>query len=366
VGYQDRQYNEFDAGERGPVRRFFDRVFESVDNPLGWSVRMFRVKGIDARIHLFTIIFILGELVFPISYDAPGLIFMGAMMAALFLIVLLHEFGHCFACRAVGGEADRLVMLPFGGLAFTAPPHQWKAHLITTLGGPAVNVALIPVSALALVAVGAPGQILFNPFDLGSAYIALGTGGSNAMYYLRLSIFAFHAINLILLAFNVLLPFFPLDGGRIVQALLWRSKGYRRSMEAATLIGFAGAGVLAIVAIMLTQMLLLVIAIFGFWACWVERQRVRADAELAEIGAGPAATGLGASAPGSRGYDLSPPAPPAPPKPSRREVKEAKARESDAEELDRLLAKIGAGGMASLTNAERKTLDRLSKKKRES
>ncbi len=361
MGYQDRQYDAFDARDHGPVRRFFERVFESVENPLGWSLKMFRFKGIDARIHLLTIIFILGELIFPIDRSAPGYVFMASLMGALFLVVLLHEFGHCFACRAVRGHADRLVMLPFGGLAFTAPPHTWRAHLITTLGGPAVNVAIIPISSLALVAAGVPGAILFNPFDPGAVFIGL-SAESNAAYYARLAIFSLHYINIIILGFNVLLPFFPLDGGRIVQALLWRSKGYKSSMETATLIGFAGAGLLGVVAILMKMMLLLVIALFGFWACWVERQRVRADAELAEVGAGAPTTGLGASSLAASAADEGA----APPRPSRREVREARTREAEAEELDRLLAKIGSGGMSSLTRAERKRLDRLSKKKRES
>jgi hypothetical protein len=107
-------------------------------------------------------------------------------------------------------------------------------------------------------------------------------------------------------------------------------------------------------------MLLLMIALFGFWACWVERQRVRADVELAEVGAGPLATGLGVSL--AEAHD----APVRPAKPSRAEVRRHKQEAADATELDRLLEKIGAQGMASLSRAERKTLDRLSKKKRQS
>ena len=359
MGYMDRQYDDFDTADRGPVRRFFDRLFESVDNPLGWSMRMFRFRGIDARIHLATVIFILGYLISSISVDRAGLPFVAAAMAALFLIVLLHEFGHCFACRAVGGEADRIVMLPFGGLAFTRPPHDWRSHLITTLGGPGVNVALVPVTSLALFLAGAPRAILFNPLWPSGTYNLLSTG-SNLTYYPLLALWSFHYINIVLLAFNVLLPFFPLDGGRIVQALIWRSKGYRKSMEAATLIGFAGAGLLAIVSIFFKEMLLLIIALFGFWSCWVERQRVRADVELAEVGAGPLASGLGVSL----GESLD--APDRPARPSRAEVKHQKQEEADATELDRLLEKIGAQGMASLSRTERKALDRLSKKKRES
>lgn len=359
MGYMDRKYDDFETADRGPVRRFFDRLFENVENPLGWSVRMFRFRGIDARIHLATVVFILGYLISSISVDRAGLPFIAPAMASLFVIVLLHEFGHCFACRAVGGQADRIVMLPFGGLAFTRPPHDWKSHLYTTLGGPAVNVALFPITSLALVLAGASGAVLFNPFAPSGTYNLLATG-SNLTFYALLALWSFHYINIVILGFNVLLPFFPLDGGRIVQALLWKSKGYRSSMETATLIGFAGAGLLAIISIFLTEMLLLIIALFGFWACWVERQRIRADVELAEVGAGPLASGLGASL--AEAHD----APPRPVRPSRTEIRRQKQEEADAVELDRLLAKIGSQGMESLSRTERKTLDRLSKKKRQS
>lgn len=360
MGYLDRQYDDFDTSQRGPIRRFFDRVFENVENPLGWSLKAFAFRGIDVRIHLATIVFVLAYLVGAIRQDAAGIIFIAAAMASLLVVVILHEFGHCFACRAVGGRSNRMVILPFGGLAFTMPPHEWRAHLITTIGGPGVNVAIAAITSLALLAMGKGGAILFDPFNPSYTITQVLTGGSNALAYTRLGVWSFHYINLIILAFNVLLPFFPLDGGRIVHALLWRSGGYRKATETATLIGFAGAGVLAIVALLANEMLLLVIALFGFWSCWVERQRLKADADLAEIGAGPAASGLGTASGATFDDEDAEPA-----GPSRAEIRHAKREEADAAELDRLLEKIGSSGMGSLSRAERKTLDRLSKKKRQ-
>src|ERR1700733_2023265 len=64
---------------------------------------------------------------------------------ALFLIVMLHEFGHSLACRQVGGRADRIVLWPLGGVAYVDPPPRPGATLWSIAAGPLVNVALIPI-----------------------------------------------------------------------------------------------------------------------------------------------------------------------------------------------------------------------------
>ncbi len=340
------------SGKSG-VRRFFERIFENVDNPLGWSVRLFVARGIDVRIHLFTALYIAGTLLTPLLRDGAGLAYVAWLMAALFVVVLAHELGHCVACRRVGGVADRVVMLPFGGLALTRPPHEWRADLITTVGGPLVNVALIPVTSVALLAAGMGGEILFNPFDPYYVMGGIDGGGSALLLHARLALWSLHYINIVILGFNVLLPFFPLDGGRIVQAAMWSRSSYRKSMDAAILIGFAGAGVLGVVALVAQEMLLLLIAIFGAVACFVERQRLRADEELAELNLAPGATGLGGSLPPGADPDAEPEGP------SRREVKRQEREQRDSEELDRLLAKISESGIGSLSAREKRTLDRI-------
>src|SRR5207245_10576236 len=64
---------------------------------------------------------------------------------ALFLIVLLHEYGHALACRQVGGRADQIVLWPLGGVAYVNPPPRPGATLWSIAAGPLVNVALLPV-----------------------------------------------------------------------------------------------------------------------------------------------------------------------------------------------------------------------------
>src|SRR5579864_2726326 len=64
---------------------------------------------------------------------------------ALFLIVMIHEFGHALACRQVGGRADQIVLWPLGGVAYVDPPPRPGATLWSIAAGPLVNVALLPI-----------------------------------------------------------------------------------------------------------------------------------------------------------------------------------------------------------------------------
>ncbi len=325
-----------------------DRIFENPQNPIGWTIRLFRLWGIDARIHLITIIYIGIEILSPLLRTNAGWQIMLGLMASLFVIVLLHEFGHCFACRWAGGQANRIVLLPFGGLAFTMPPDDWRAHLITTLGGPAVNVVLAFLSAGVLAAIGQAESIVFNPFNPFPSMPHQAS--SSAALMAIVLVWQFHFVNLVILAFNVLLPFFPLDGGRIVQELMWAKFGYRTSMRIATTVGLVGAIGVAVFGLATKQSTLTMIGVFGLWACWTERQRLQFAGAFdgAPTGLGPAGSADG----------------PAPPRgPSRGELRQRDQERADAAELDRILAKIADHGMQSLTGAEKRTLERLRKKK---
>src|SRR5262249_33878807 len=68
----------------------------------------------------------------------------------LFISVLFHEFGHCFAARWVNGDASEVLLWPLGGLAYVDVPNTPRANLVVAAAGPAVNLGLCVVSALAL------------------------------------------------------------------------------------------------------------------------------------------------------------------------------------------------------------------------
>jgi Zn-dependent protease len=167
-------------------------------------------------------------------------------LIGLFAIVVLHEFGHALAAKSVGGTADRIVLTPLGGVAYAqAPPRPWP-FLWTIAAGPLVNVLLVPVLAIAVAVFGAfPGWVetvdgagnVVSELDFASL-----TTGQLILFYLNW-------INIMLLIFN-LLPIYPLDGGQILQGLLWLFMGRARSLGIAATIGLVASLALAILIVL--------------------------------------------------------------------------------------------------------------------
>ncbi len=349
-----------DAGEGNPLRGFgrpggdWRGLRPSFDNPLTWSLPLARVAGIDVRVHLIFLVFIAVELMRAgIDGGSMSMRLAGLMLALLFGIVLLHEFGHCLACRRAGGNADEILMWPLGGLAWCRPPNRWRAHLVTAAGGPAVNVAiaavLVPVLGLwtgAWIGVAIP-----NPLSLGGLFHeAVARSWTLSALYL-----AGH-VNLVILLFN-LLPIFPLDGGRIAQACLWPKLGYAASMRLAVRVGYVGAIALGAMGLVMGDFTLVFIALFGGVTCWITHRQLAFTQELMGFAPDEDAAGL---------YDA--PAKERPPsaRSRRRAARRAARRRQETNRDDAILKKIADTGMKSLTWSERRLLKRATKSKRRS
>jgi len=332
------------GGWRGVLRR----VFGDGENPMRWGFGLYSAWGIRVRVHVFFVFYILAELIRALTPDSAGMLFVVPILLALFGLVLLHEYGHCLACRRVGGEADEILMWPLGGLAMCVPPHRWRAHLFTTAGGPAVNaVLLLPLAGAAWLATGEMGAVVFNPFDPGPV-LGLISAGGNAEKFAKIFVWGLHYANMVLLAFNVLVPMYPMDGGRLLQAVLWRSMGYRDSMRVSCVVGLVAAGLLAVFSIVFEELTLLAIALLGGIVCYTELQRLKFEA---------------AEDPGvfAAAYDLETEDEPA--GPTRAEIKAREKAEAEAAEVDRVLEKISQTGIESLTRKEKRVLERASGRK---
>ena len=115
-----------------------------------WSVHLFRFLGIDVFLHWSWFLVAAYEIVNrPKAYSS--LVWNLLEYLALFGIVLMHEFGHSLACRQVGGQANQIILWPFGGVAFVAPPQRPGATLWSIAAGPLVNVLLVPVLTVLMV-----------------------------------------------------------------------------------------------------------------------------------------------------------------------------------------------------------------------
>jgi len=164
------------------------------------------------------------------AYREDGPLVMAVIAFVYFMSILLHEFGHVVACRSVGGVADHIVLGPMGGLAMVRPPDRPFPHFVTTAGGPLVNAILWAIFW------GILHSKALNPiFETGSTLSIV------LWFFFR----GMMVINELLLIFN-LLPIFPMDGGRLLQNILWPTVGYRESLRFTGMIGTVGGVGLAV------------------------------------------------------------------------------------------------------------------------
>lgn len=218
------------------------------------SFRLFRVAGITVFLHWSWLLILVLEYQMRGEFQSP--IWNVIEYVTLFVIVLLHEFGHALACRSVGGKANQIVLWPLGGVAYVQPPPRPGAFLWSIAAGPLVNVLLIPVTYLLWQLSPATETTMVNGI--------LVEGIPDITRYTR----ALFYINGMLLIFNVL-PIYPLDGGQILQSLLWYVMGRGRSIVVASAIGIAGGVAIAGFGLLLTgQWWLGLVGVFVLLQAW--------------------------------------------------------------------------------------------------
>lgn len=334
-------------------------------DPFTWSLNLGRWAGIHVRVHIFFLIFVLIVLLREggLGGNGTGELGLAALLVGvLFVSVLLHEFGHCFAARQVGGHAEEIVMWPLGGLAFVEVANTPRAQFVTTVGGPLVNLVLVSGCAVAL---GKGALLGLNPFQypigVYNAVLADPAMGGSAVYA-TLGM-ALH-LNWILLLFN-LMPAFPLDGGRLLRCVLWSNMGFGQATKWAVQTGKITAIVLFVVAAVKLSFLLLGVAIFIFVMAERERQMLEAGLLFDD-----SVFGYDFSQ-GYTSLERSETAKKKPRRPSawrrwrnrraqfRRERELAQHREEERR-TDEILAKLHKHGMQSLTEEEKRFLTHVS------
>jgi len=222
------------------------------------SLKVASIFGIEVRIHLTFLLFLVW--IWFSYYQVAG--FTGAVQGVLFILalfacVLLHEFGHAFAARGFGIKTPDITLLPIGGVARLnrIPDKPWQ-ELVVAIAGPLVNVVIAAALILVIHRSAALEQLEY----LESPRIEL------------LSKLA--SINVMLVLFN-LIPAFPMDGGRVLRALLAMAMPYARATQIAAWIGQGLAVVFAIFGIF-GNPLLIFIAFFIFVGAQQEAAMARA------------------------------------------------------------------------------------------
>jgi Zn-dependent protease/CBS domain-containing protein len=231
-----------------------------------WSVKVGKVFGIAVYVH-FTFLLLLIFLGFAYwqrtqRFDAAlaGV----AFIVALFGCVLLHELGHALMARRYGINTHDITLLPIGGLArLEKMPENPRQEFWVALAGPAVNVVIASLlfAWLSVTRGFAPAQELTM------------TGGP---FVQRLMM-----VNIFLAAFN-LLPAFPMDGGRVVRALLATRLGRRRATAIAANIGQGMAILFGLVGFLYNPFLVF-IAIFVYLGAQAEAGLVEMQSALGSL-----------------------------------------------------------------------------------
>ena len=216
--------------------------------PANGSIKLFDVAGTAVRVHptFFLLLIWIGvvHLIKGSTWDALTGI---AFVIVLFACVVLHEFGHIMMARRFGIATPDITLLPIGGVAsMERLPEKPREEILVALAGPAVNLVIATVLIF----------LLGNQLDL-DKFAQIEAPKPGLLEQIAIA-------NLVLFVFN-LIPAFPMDGGRVLRAILTLKVGYTRATRIAATFGQALAVLFGVVGLLGNPFLVL-IAIFIFLA----------------------------------------------------------------------------------------------------
>jgi Zn-dependent protease/CBS domain-containing protein len=257
-----------------------------------WSLKLGRFAGIDVYVHatFFVLLAWFAWIYWTATGTMGGVLTGLCLIILLFLCVVLHEYGHALTARRFGIGTRHITLLPIGGVALLeSMPADPRQEIVVALAGPAVNLAIGGFLFVLVGLLGSSGGLIATDLGRGGILPTLLT------------------TNLVLAVFN-LLPAFPMDGGRVLRALLALRTDRVTATRWAATVGRAfalGLGFLGLIG----NPLLILIAVFVWIGAGAEAETVALDARLAGRPAGRAMiTDFQVLAPGdplSRAIDLT-------------------------------------------------------------
>lgn len=314
--------------------------------------------GVRVSIHILTVLVPLILLLRSPFDGVHRIVFAVFMTVALYATIWLHEMGHIVAGWRHAILTRDITLSPLGGVAhMQAPAPHPKADIFISLAGPATHL---------------PAALLFYALKSIDALWSIDVGG---VPWLGYAPWFLYQLNLWLMLFN-LLPFYPMDGGRVLQAVLSMRMHPQRALLHATSVGLVGGAALALAGLFgfLGGGILIAIGITNALVCWQTRQAL---ARGATMGYEPRQPWEGSGEEWKRGGGVYATFGGSEKKPGyfarrrqRREFarrrKEQEGREALEKEVDRILQKISESGMPSLTRKERTTLEKMSEAQKRS
>ena len=223
---------------------------------MSWTITIGRVAGTEIKVHLtFLILVAFWGMAGYQQGELTGAVAACLMLFALFACVLLHEFGHILMARRFGVRTPDVILLPIGGVArLERIPDEPKQELLIALAGPAVTLAIVLI-VYALLALGGEAP-RFGELDPDGPFLE-----------------TLMRVNFYLLVFN-LFPAFPMDGGRVLRALLASRIGLAAGTRIAARFGQASAVVAGLYALSAGEPLLALVSLFVFLGAGAEAAAV--------------------------------------------------------------------------------------------
>ena len=215
------------------------------------------------------------------SFSTNETLWLTGLYMALFACVLLHEYGHALTARRYGIRTRDIVLLPIGGMArLERMPEKPVQELVVAIAGPLVNVVIAILLGLSIWLFAHPDQLEALRLSVqaqATGDSAQGTGIEVAKLLESAVILTLG--NLVLFLFN-LIPAFPMDGGRVLRALLSMRIGRPKATRVAAWVGQGIAGVLVIWGVMEGDYLRMLLGLFVIYAARNENAQVQTDALL--------------------------------------------------------------------------------------
>lgn len=236
-----------------------------------WSWKIARIAGIDIYVHatFFILILWLSLIYWKAGGTLLAVLSGVGFILLLFTSVVLHEFGHALTARRFGIRTRNITLLPIGGVALLEKmPDDPREEIIVALAGPAVNLV---IALLLFIASGVNGAFI------SAEPLALADGG----FLQRLML-----MNIFLALFN-LIPAFPMDGGRILRAILAIRMDHVRATQAAASIGQSIALIFGFLGVLYNPFLIF-IALFVWIGAAAEAQNATLKSNLSGVKVGDA------------------------------------------------------------------------------
>lgn len=222
------------------------------------------ISGIKIKIH-WTFFFLIAWIVFDElkrGGSSESILFNIAFVLAVFLCVVLHELGHALTAKRFGVKTEKITLLPIGGMAsFDKMPESPKQEFLIVIAGPLVNIVI----AILLYFI-VPVKELFNESFTDAYGIFASFSFQNFLFFLFI-------VNVGLVVFNMI-PAFPMDGGRLLRALLAMKINRAKATQIASGIGQFIAVVFLLIGLLYNPFLIF-IALFIFLGAYGENQMVQ-------------------------------------------------------------------------------------------